>query len=326
MIPFFKILKPGSVLILSMFMVFSLFYFTGNTNISGQNSISDDITLTNDSQNVHQNLCLPAIKSEELIVVHPGFSLSFNQKHMQANWVAYEINSENTLGKIKRTNRFKPDPNIPGGTARNADYLHSGYDKGHMAPAADMGWSLESMTSSFYFSNISPQLPGFNRGIWKNLEEQVRFWADFYGNIFLATGPVLKDSLPTIGLKNVSVPEYFYKVILDTNGGNVKGIGFIMPNSGSDKPVQHYTVTIDSVERLTGIDFFTSLPDTIEFIVESKLCTEFWIWKNEKADVKEKSKHNKPAQCKGITNAGARCKNMTFHVSGYCPHHIHQNE
>src|SRR5690606_14328696 len=120
-----------------------------------------------------------------------------------------ELTRDKTTSVTKRTDNFRPDPKIASGTATNADYLRSGYDRGHLAPAADMGWSIASMSESFYFSNMSPQMPGFNRGIWSQLEKLMRTWAIEYGNIFLATGPVFSDSLPFIGANKVSIPDYY---------------------------------------------------------------------------------------------------------------------
>jgi endonuclease G, mitochondrial len=278
-------------------------------------------TSNNDDSIYHlSNLELPLITSQDLIATHTGFTISFNPSHLQANWVAYELTRDETVSVTKRTDNFRPDPKIATGTATNADYLRSGFDRGHLAPAADMGWSKISMSESFYFSNICPQEPGFNRGIWSQLEQLIRTWAVEYGNIFLATGPVLSDSLPCIGANKVSIPNYYYKVILDTSGGTYQGIGFVLPNKSSKEPLQNFAVSIDSVEAITGINFFVSLPDSIENIVESTLCIDCWTWqiKNTNADT---SKTSISTQCNGITKAGNKCNNQTREPSGYCKHH-----
>ena len=163
-------------------------------------------------------------------------------------------------------------------SADDHDYEGSGYDRGHLAPAADMGWSTITMAESFYFSNMSPQLPAFNRGIWKRLEELVRSWAIENKAVYVVTGPVLTSNLPSIGPDKVSVPKYFYKVILDYTDPDIKGIGFILPNASSGAPLQNYAVTIDSVEKVTGIDFFPALPDKQEKKIEKTLCIPCWSW------------------------------------------------
>jgi len=139
------------------------------------------------------------------------------------------------------------------------------------------------MEESFYFSNMSPQVPGFNRGIWKRLEEQVRTWAVDNKAVYVITGPVLKKELPTIGSEHISVPELFYKVVLDYTLPDVKAIAFVLPNQSSTKSLSIYTVTIDSVEALTGIDFFPQLPDDQEKLIESSTDYASWNWKENKS-------------------------------------------
>lgn len=211
------------------------------------------------------------------IVCHTGYTLSYNEEHEQANWVAYELTGKETDRKFKRTNKFIVDPNVSTGSATSKDYNNSGYDQGHLAPAADMAWSITTMKESFYYSNMSPQVPSFNRDIWKKLEEQVRDWAVEDKAVYVVTGPVLTEGLPTIGPNNVSVPKYYYKVVLDYTLPGIKGIGFIMPNAGSKEPLKTYAVTIDSVEKFTGLDFFYRLPNDQEAVIEMNLDIGAWF-------------------------------------------------
>jgi endonuclease G, mitochondrial len=234
---------------------------------------------TADSSSTTIYLELPHFSTNELVIHHTGYSLSYNELHEQANWVAYELTSNETQAIVKRSNRFIADPMVPTGTATNNDYKGSGYDRGHLAPAADMTWSEITMMESFYFSNISPQVPAFNRGIWSKIEDLVRLWAKEYNAVYVITGPVLRDSLPTIGNNKVSVPESFYKVILYYNKPDYKAIGFIIPNKASVEPLQKFAVTVDSVEKVTGINFFAALPDEEEEVIESTLQIQQWIWK-----------------------------------------------
>jgi endonuclease G len=219
---------------------------------------------------------IPATSKKDVVITHTGFSLLYSETHEQPEWVAYELTREETWKTVKRTDRFLPDPLVPTGTATDADYRGSGYDRGHMAPAADMGWSAKAMAESFYYSNMSPQVPACNRGVWKRLEEKVRSWAVEYGALYIVTGPVLSDTLPFIGPDKVSVPFYYYKVIVDHSPAGMKGIGFIVPNTGSDELLSHFAVSIDSVETLTGIDFFPALPD--EEALEQEVCIKCWDW------------------------------------------------
>ena len=155
-----------------------------------------------------QEILLPEINPNDIIVKHYAYTLNYNEEHEQAEWVAYILTKDRVYGTVKRTNNFRPDPKVKTGSATLADYKGSGYDRGHLAPAADMKWSATAMSESFYMSNMSPQRPGFNRGIWKRLEQLVRTWAVEYEEIHVVTGPVLKGSFKSIGPNQVSVPEY----------------------------------------------------------------------------------------------------------------------
>jgi endonuclease G, mitochondrial len=221
---------------------------------------------------------LPNIMPDEEVITHTGFALVYSEPHEQARWVAYEITLPELQKVASRTDRFMPDPKIRTGSAEDKDYLRSGYDRGHLAPAADMAWSEEAMRESFYFSNISPQVPAFNRGIWKKLEERVRDWVVTDSALFIVTGPVLRDGLPVIGVNKVSVPEYYFKVILVYRETKQTAIGFLIPNAGSSLPLQNFAVTVDSVQRVTGINFFHQVPDEREAVIEKELCLPCWNW------------------------------------------------
>ena len=223
-----------------------------------------------------QDLKTKSISGEQ-IVYRSGYSLSYNEQHEQASWVAYALTADQVRGTVKRINDFRVDPEIKNGSASLSDYRGSGYDRGHLAPAADMKWSTTSMSESFFMSNMSPQNPSFNRGIWKRLENQLRQWALDEQKLHIVTGGVLKEGLDTIGENEVSIPEYFYKVVLDYEKPVFKGIGFILRNEKSEMPLEKYAVSIDSVEQLTGIDFYYSLPDSIEDSIESIVNLSMWF-------------------------------------------------
>lgn len=221
---------------------------------------------------------VPHLKPGETVIKHRAYCLSYNEAFEQANWVAYELTKEETNPVVKRYNRFLIDPEVATGTADQKDYAKSGFDTGHLAPAGDMAWSQISMKECFFYSNMSPQYPSFNRGIWKQAEELVRTWAKEYSSIYIVTGPVLSPGLATIGKNKVAIPHYFYKVILDYHPPRMKGIGIIMENAASGEPLDSFAVTIDSVEKVTGIDFYPLLPDKFEEKLESSLDTDKWIW------------------------------------------------
>jgi endonuclease G len=225
------------------------------------------------------DLQVPEIKPNDEIVQHAAYTLSFNPQHKEANWVAYLLtNYSSQSAHYNRTNRFLIDPLVKEGSADDADYEGSGYDRGHLAPAEDMSYSSSTMTESFYYSNMTPQVPAFNRGVWKRLEELVRYWSTVYDSLYIVTGPVLTNGLPSIGHDKVSVPQLFYKVVLEYNHNGAQGIGFILPNEASAKTLKSFAVSIDSVEHLTGINFFSALPDQEEEAIESKADISDWRW------------------------------------------------
>lgn len=181
-----------------------------------------------------------------------AYFASYSFIHGQSNWVLYNLKKEHLFGDVARKNNFKADPDIFDAVSPSV-YTKSGYDRGHLAPAADFSWSEQAMTESFYMSNMSPQQPGFNRGIWKKLEDQVRKWAEEKQNLIIVVGPILNDTLTKLREK-VSIPEIYYKVILDVNKNDA--IAFLMRNESSAMPVSSFAVSVDSVENLSGINFF----------------------------------------------------------------------
>lgn len=226
-----------------------------------------------------EDLEIPAINSEFQIVDHLAYSLQYNELHEQADWVAYVLVGDSLTGKAKRKDNFRIDTLVSTGSASPKDYKRSGYDRGHLAPAADMSWSDEVMSESFYMSNMSPQLPGFNRGIWKKLEEQVRDWAKEFDTLYVVTGPILEDSLIAIGENEVSVPNKYYKALLVYKKRLQLSVGFILPNESSSEELEYFAVSVDSVESVSHLDFFEKLPDAIEDEIESKVDIDKWFGK-----------------------------------------------
>lgn len=221
---------------------------------------------------------LPATIDPNDIIHHTGFSLLYSETHEQAAWVGYVLRASQLGGGVERKDNFKADPKVSTGSATPNDYRRSGYDRGHLAPAADLAWSEASMDDSFYMSNMSPQLPGHNRGVWKRLEELVRDWAGDSDSLYVITGPILKPGLPTIGPNEVSVPEAYFKAIFHYQGEQSKCIAFIVSNEASSEPLQRFTVNVDSVEQITGLDLFYAVEDELEKQIEATLCLPCWSW------------------------------------------------
>jgi|APGre2960657404_1045060.scaffolds.fasta_scaffold50899_1 endonuclease G len=283
--------------------------------------IAVDDSVISPEKESYSLLELPAFLKNDAVVYHFAYTLCYNEKYEQASWVAYELTTDELIKRYDRTNRFIVDQAIKTNSADESDYKKSGYDRGHLAPAGDMSWSARAMEESFYYSNMSPQDPSFNRGIWKKLEEQVRSWAGELGTVYVVTGPVLKGEMNTIGHNNVAVPKYYYKVILDNNGNKPKAIGFIMRNEGSKGSLSNYAVSIDSVENFTGIDFFPILSDKTEQKVEHSICVSCWNWSIQQQPRNTTSTISTAVQCSGITKKGLRCKRRTKDPSGKCYQH-----
>ena len=220
------------------------------------------------STRLFAQLELPRYGADDTIIRHRGYTLSYNSKYKQANWVAYLLTKDETVKRFQRGEFFAPDPLLPG-TDFSIDYQKSGYDRGHLAPAADMGYSMETMVQSFFYSNMSPQLPRFNRGIWKKLEMQVRNWAIKYDSLYIVTGPIFSDTMKVIGPHRVAVPKSYYKVLIQKRNGEWFGIGFVLPNSSLKGDIMQYATSIVKVEVITGIDFFWSLEDKFENVLEN---------------------------------------------------------
>ena len=219
----------------------------------------------------------PLTNVSEQILIRTGYTTSYNKDTRLPNWVAWHLTSAHTSGSASRKGKkFEEDTEAKGPRADNWDYYNSGYDRGHMCPAADNKWSERAMTESFLYTNACPQVHSLNAGDWQELENKCRDWALSYGDIYIVSGPLLYNTThKTIGSNKVVVPEAFFKVVLCTNG-EPKAIGFIYKNNDSNRPMGDYVNSVDEVERITGIDFFPSLPDDIENKVEATCSLAKW--------------------------------------------------
>ncbi len=213
----------------------------------------------------------------EQILKRTGYVASYNKATLLPNWVAWHLTAERTEGSAKRSGvDFAEDTEVPEPRATDWDYYNSGYDRGHMCPAADNKWSKKAMEESFLFTNMCPQNGNLNRGDWNEMEMACRKWAKKYGDLYIVCGPILyKGKHKTIGKNKVVVPEAFFKVVLRT-GDNPQAIGFIYKNTSGNRPKDSYVNTVDEVERITGIDFFPSLPDDVEKNVEATADIANW--------------------------------------------------
>lgn len=216
----------------------------------------------------------PASPAE--VVRHTWFALGYSEDHEQAEWVAYELTREHLDENwAERPNTFRPDPAVRTESATPRDYNASGYDKGHLCPAADMAFDATAIDETFFMSNISPQVPAFNVGIWRELEELTRDWARRFKRLYVVTGPVLSPSgNAQIGFSKVTVPAAYYKVLLAPE--QQRAIAFILPNALSERPVTNFACSIDQVEKSTGIDFFPQLLKGLGEELEGSLDKDAW--------------------------------------------------
>ena len=215
----------------------------------------------------------------EIMLVRVGYTTSYNPKTKQPNWVGWRLTADHVDGEFLRKGiKFHEDEDVPEPRAKDEDYRGSGYDRGHMCPSGDNKWSQQAQEQSFLFTNICPQNHGLNAGDWNEMEQQCRKWAVEEGELYIVSGPILYGSArhKSIGKNKIPVPEAFFKVVLSMKG-TPKAIGFIYKNQAGNRPKGDYVNTVDEVERITGIDFFPSLPDDVENKVEAKANIDDWM-------------------------------------------------
>lgn len=216
---------------------------------------------------------LPTSTSND-VYTNDAYSFSYIEDYEQSEWVAYELTSKDMTNADYKRPYFNQDKSVKTKSADWRNYKNSGYNKGHLCPAADRKSSYEMYETTFLTSNASPQLYDFNSGIWNRLEQKTRYWATRYDGVYIVTGGVLEEGLKTIGTEDVAVPNYFYKIILTKDKSNM--IGFLVPHKDSNKPLYSFVVPVDEIEKMTGIDFFSALPDDLENKLEANKGYKNW--------------------------------------------------
>lgn len=238
------------------------------TKEQNDSSFTTDTTLESGSFNF-----LPTSTSND-VYTNDAFSFSYLEEYEQSEWVAYELTSKDMTNADYKRPYFNQDKSVKTKSADWRNYKNSGYNKGHLCPAADRKSTYEMYEKTFLTSNTSPQLYDFNSGIWNRLEQKTRYWAARYDGVYIVTGGVLKEGLKTIGTEDVAVPNYFYKIILTKDKSNM--IGFLVPHKDSNKPLYSFVVPVDEIEKMTGIDFFSALPDDLENKLEANKGYKNW--------------------------------------------------
>ena len=265
--------------------------------IDSLNFILENYELEQIRLNIKENF-LPALKKGEELIEHNAMFLVYNEQHEQANWVIHCISTNIIDGKIGRTNDFRQDTLIKTGSSEEKDFFTKskkkdgkyiydgfGYDRGHLAPSADFRWSKTALSESYLYSNMSPQLAEFNREGWANLEGLIRAYVkENKQNIIVITGPIFNDTVRKVerSKNKISIPDSFFKIVLDYE--NKIALGFLIPHKQLEYPIEYYAVTIDEIEKLTNIDFFSSLSEHIQQHIESQKNITTWLPKRSKTD------------------------------------------
>ena len=238
------------------------------------------------------NLQLGVPSESDQMIDRSGFALGYSSRRRQALWVSYILTAEHLNAKqVRRSNKFRPDPDLKFDPVRPQQYNRTGFDRGHLAPASDMTYSRETMEQSFYMTNISPQLPACNRGVWKRIETQIRAWARQESQLYVITGPIFTGEDRFMKNTDIRIPDAFYKVALDMTPP-MKMIAFIVPNRASKKPIRSFVVSVDEVEAITGMNFFSNLDDATENELEKR--SDIGEWKIDEVDAPSPNPKRRP--------------------------------
>ncbi|MBT5403612.1 MAG: DNA/RNA non-specific endonuclease [Crocinitomicaceae bacterium] len=256
---------------------------------------------------VHNDLVELGFPTSDLVIHHKALSIAYWEDYEQAKWVAHIISPEIINGSVHRTNDFRIDTLVRSGSSEELDFFVKsqneegqdiydgfGYDRGHLAPSADFRWSRVALSESYYYSNMSPQFPEFNRGIWAELENQIRAYVSAHpkNQLHVVTGPIFEGEVSFIerSKNQVAIPDYFFKVILDKKRNS--SVAFVLPHARNiHYPLDTYIVTVDELEKRTGYDFFPNIEnDSCEAVVDARA----WLKTTENGDVTPVSAVNLP--------------------------------
>lgn len=223
----------------------------------------------------------PVVQDMEgtLLIEHEGFSLLFDTRTLCPRWVAWELTAGETRGKVSREGiNFMEDEKVPKPyQVTSYDYNGGHYGRGHMCPAGDMKWSQQAMQDCHYMTNICPQTAELNKNWWEHLERACRRWARQEGSVQIVCGPIFPAQPKLFGKRHkISVPEAFFKVVLSLKEGEEKALGFYYTNDDSPQQMEDAVRSVDEIEQMTGIDFFSNLPDAQEDRLEAMTDLNAW--------------------------------------------------
>ncbi len=270
-----------TVLALCLLFVAQRYFFSSPDSLTPSSSLSKEEKDPSTSSLQGKTLSLPLCegRGSTILVEHEGFTLLFDTRTMCPLWVAWELTADETRGRVTRQGvDFKADESVPEQyQVEMWDYNGGQYGRGHMCPAGDMKWSKEAMQDCHYMTNICPQNAELNKVWWEHLERACRQWARQDGAVQIVCGPVFSDNPKRFGKKHkVAVPKGFYKVVLSLKEGREKALGFYYTNDDAPQPMEDAVRSVDDIEQLTGIDFFSSLPDELENRLEAMTDLRAW--------------------------------------------------
>lgn len=279
-------------------------------------NLIEKVKLNEVMDKIHQ-YALPGLEKEDTLICHSAMCLVFSKKYRLAKWVVHVLTPDIIEGRVSRTNNFRMDPMVPY-SGNDSDYFSTtvtnsnspsyqsfGYDRGHLAPSADFRWSSTALSESYYFSNITPQSPELNREKWAQIEDFLRGYV--YHNpksyLYIVTGPLLKENMPVIkqGPHHLPIPEYHYKIAVDYE--KKMGIAFLVPQTNLTYPIDSYAVSIDSIEKITGINFFESMTGENEKMIESSFDFSKWLPEKQKNNVSPMTADEMPKHAHNTVDA-----------------------
>ena len=240
--------------------------------------MEDDLhQLESNRQNSHYYGGMPKSSRQLRILENIGFTVGYDEIRENPSWVCYRLFRITDPVSPKRPSRFSVDDRTQAKVSHE-DYTNSGYDRGHMAPnyAIATRYGREAQLETFLMSNIVPQLGNLNRVVWRLLEEKIATdYAMRLEEVWITTGPIYDQHIEKLDAGN-EIPDAFYKIIVDEHNGNLRALAFLIPETASKQPIDTFLTSIDQIEQLTGLDFFTELPDEAEDRFEAWIAKGFW--------------------------------------------------
>jgi endonuclease G len=211
------------------------------------------------------------------ILVNKAYCVGYSDLREDPLWVSYRVRFADDPASCERPSRFLVDARTKAKVSHD-DYTGSGYDRGHMAPNATIAYAFgcDAQRETFLMSNVCPQTPTLNRGIWAQLEDDEREWEDEFGDLWVCTGPIFEGTIEALD-SGVEIPDAFYKIIVDETGSTIRVLAFIIPqNVPAGAELGTFLTTVDEIETRTGFDFLWALDDATESVLESTAAAVVW--------------------------------------------------